>query len=436
MEAQEIRYRVNKKVFRQASLYAMFLRNRNTFRVGIVVVLAVAFYTVLAVQGTFPLSYLPIYIAAAYLVWMLLLLGREEQRVLRYLKSDESLLGTEYVLRFDAGKLSVEIPEKKLRNTVALAKLASAIEISSVFMLCLTADQLYLVPTAAMTDEQRTALRGLLSSRLGERFIQYSGAREKEMNKARLRYRFGGGLCRAIPDGRAPRGSRTRCATTAIAGNGARHRRRRGRRAEGGAFSCRPRSAGGQGRGVEVEEEQLAAVRRVVDGGLIDEAEAVVFRRQIQRCGGVGGVERVFDGDMLPFEKVVDAHGEQDLGVEQDKTLVLENGELRLPSRAAGLRKRLRGAVAAVADQEDLFVENGLGGQVVGRIEIGVHDGKIHRVVRHQTEHLARRALKQLKMGLGVLLRKGGQDARQERAGRASCSWRRGASGGGWHSGA
>ena len=179
-EAQEIRYRVNKKVFRQASLYAMFLRNRNTFRVGIAVVLAVAFYTVLAVQGTFPLSYLPIYIAAAYLVWMLLLLGREEQRVLRYLKSDESLLGTEYVLRFDAGKLSVEVPEKKLRNTVALAKLASAIEISSVFMLCLTADQLYLVPTAAMTDEQRTALRGLLRSRLGERFYSSILAREKK----------------------------------------------------------------------------------------------------------------------------------------------------------------------------------------------------------------------------------------------------------------
>ena len=156
MEAQEIRYRVNKKVFRQASLYAMFLRNRNTFRVGIVVVLA------------------------AYLVWMLLLLGREEQRVLRYLKSDESLLGTEYVLRFDAGKLSVEVPEKKLRNTVALAKLASAIEISSVFMLCLSADQLYLVPTAAMTDEQRTALRGLLSSRLGERFYSSILAREKK----------------------------------------------------------------------------------------------------------------------------------------------------------------------------------------------------------------------------------------------------------------
>ena len=180
MEAQEIRYRVNKKVFRQASLYAMFLRNRNTFRVGIAVVLAVVFYTVHAVQGTFPLSYLPIYIAAAYLVWMLLLLGREEQRVLRYLKSDESLLGTEYVLRFDAGKLSVEVPEKKLRNTVALAKLASAIEISSVFMLCLTADQLYLVPTAAMTDEQRTALRGLLSSRLGERFYSSILAREKK----------------------------------------------------------------------------------------------------------------------------------------------------------------------------------------------------------------------------------------------------------------
>lgn len=158
----------------------MFLRNRNTFRVGIVVVLAVAFYTVLAVQGTFPLSYLPIYIAAAYLVWMLLLLGREEQRVLRYLKSDESLLGTEYVLRFDAGKLSVEIPEKKLRNTVALAKLASAIEISSVFMLCLTADQLYLVPTAA--HDGRAAHGAARPSEQPPRRALYSSilAREKK----------------------------------------------------------------------------------------------------------------------------------------------------------------------------------------------------------------------------------------------------------------
>ena len=180
MEAQEIRYRVSKKVFRQATLYAMFLRNRSTFRVGIAVVLAVAFYTVLAVQGIFPLSYLPIYIAAAYLVWMLLLLGREEQRIFRYLKSDESLLGTEYILRFDEDRLSVDIPEKKLRNTVALTKLASAIEISSVFMLYLSTEQLYLMPTAAMTETQRAALRGLLSSRLGTRFYSSVMARKKK----------------------------------------------------------------------------------------------------------------------------------------------------------------------------------------------------------------------------------------------------------------
>ncbi len=180
MESQEIHYRVNKKVFRQASLYAMFLRNRNTFRVGIVAVLAVAFYTLLASQGKFPMSYLPIYIAAAYLIWMLILLAREEQRVLHYLRSDESLLGTEYVLRFDMSKLSVDIPAKKVHNAVSFAKLASAIEISSVFMLYLSANQLYLVPTAAMTEEQRTALRGLLSSRLGERFYSSIIAREKK----------------------------------------------------------------------------------------------------------------------------------------------------------------------------------------------------------------------------------------------------------------
>ena len=180
MEAQEIRYRVSKKIFRQATLYAMFLRNRGTFRVGIAVVLAVAFYTILAVQGTFPLSYLPVYIAAAYLVWMLLLLGREEQRIFRYLKSDQSLLGIEYVLRFDENKLSVDIPEKKLRSTVSLTKLASAIEISSVFMLYLSAEQLYLVPSSAMTESQRSMLRGLLGSRLGARFYSSIAAREKK----------------------------------------------------------------------------------------------------------------------------------------------------------------------------------------------------------------------------------------------------------------
>ena len=180
MEAQEIRYRVSKKVFRQATLYAMFLRNRNTFRIGIAVVLAVAFYAILAVQGTFPLSYLPVYIAAAYLIWMLLLLGREEQRIFRYLKSDQSLLGIEYVLRFDENKLSVDIPEKKLRSTVVLTKLASAIEISSVFMLYLSAEQLYLVPTSSMTESQRLKLRGLLSSRLGARFYSSIAAREKK----------------------------------------------------------------------------------------------------------------------------------------------------------------------------------------------------------------------------------------------------------------
>lgn len=180
MDTQEIRYRVTKKVFRQASIYALLQRNRGTFRVGIVVILVVALYTAMAVQGVFRLDYLPIYIAAAYLIWILILLGREERRVLRYLKSDASLLGTEYVLRFDGSKISIDIPEKRLHNAVSFAKLVSAIEISSAFMLYVSAEQLYLVPTDAMTAEQRSALRSLLDSRLGERFYSSVLARDKK----------------------------------------------------------------------------------------------------------------------------------------------------------------------------------------------------------------------------------------------------------------
>ena len=109
--------------------------------------------------------------------------------------------------------------------------------------------------------------------------------------------------------------------------------------------------------------------------------------------------------------------------------------------RAPGSRPARQASVSACAarlprlpTREDLFIEREWSvGQVVGRIEIGVHDGKIHRVVRHQTEHLARRALKQLKMGLGVLLRKGGQDARQGVLARQLLMATR-ASGGGWRS--
>ena len=115
MEAQEIRYRVNKKVFRQASLYAMFLRNRNTFRVGIAVVLAVAFYTVLAVQGIFPLSYLPIYIAAAYLVWMLLLLGRVKTNCIEEESIIYSLINNaEKTVSVD-GRFTINIDSKSYR---------------------------------------------------------------------------------------------------------------------------------------------------------------------------------------------------------------------------------------------------------------------------------------------------------------------------------
>ena len=171
METQEIHYRVSKKNFRQASLYALFLRNRSLFRVGILVVLAVAFYVLLASQGVFPLDYLPVYIAAAYLIWMLVLLGREEQRVLRYIKSDASLLYTEYILRFDENKISIRVPAKGVHSAVPMTKLASAIEISSLFMLYLSADQLYLVPADARSELQRTELHAMLPRALGERFM-------------------------------------------------------------------------------------------------------------------------------------------------------------------------------------------------------------------------------------------------------------------------
>jgi len=87
MEKQEIRYRVTMKAYHQAAIYGLIMRNRLLFRMGILAVLAVAGYVVFALRGMVEMSFLPVYIAVAYLIWMLVLLGREEQNIYRYAKS-------------------------------------------------------------------------------------------------------------------------------------------------------------------------------------------------------------------------------------------------------------------------------------------------------------------------------------------------------------
>ena len=171
MEKQEIRYRVTMKAYHQAAIYGLIMRNRLLFRMGILAVLAVAGYVVFALRGMVEMSFLPVYIAVAYLIWMLVLLGREEQNIYRYAKSKDSLIGTEYILRFDAHTIAFEVCRTGGKISAAMKKLPAVVEMSGFYLFYVDTAECFLVPGSALRDEQRAALREALKEALGDRFV-------------------------------------------------------------------------------------------------------------------------------------------------------------------------------------------------------------------------------------------------------------------------
>ena len=123
--------------FRRASYYGLFLRHRRALQILFLVLGAALLYYIGARINLGTPNPLVFFLAAAYLVWGLLLFAGAE---------------------------------KKVRESFNLHSLHCCFELASMFLIYTTPQNVYLLPKRALEAEEIEALREELVSSLGERF--------------------------------------------------------------------------------------------------------------------------------------------------------------------------------------------------------------------------------------------------------------------------
>ncbi len=156
--------------FRMASYYGLFLRHRRALLIMFAVLLMAALYTIGACAGLGRANPLVFFLAAAYLIWGLLLFAGAEKNIRRYLRQPDSLIGCLFKVFVEDHRLRVEIPERKIRESCNLHSLTCCFELSALFLFYTTPQNVYLLPKRALTAEETEMLRMELTSCLKERF--------------------------------------------------------------------------------------------------------------------------------------------------------------------------------------------------------------------------------------------------------------------------
>ena len=170
MKKIETTFRPVLKDFRMASYYGLFLRHRRALQILFLVLGAAVLYYIGARVNLGTPNPLVFFLAAAYLVWGLLLFAGAEKDIRRYIRSPESLIGCEYKILLEDHRIRIEIPEKKIRESFNLHSLHCCFELASMFLIYTTPQNVYLLPKRALEPEEVEALREELVSSLGERF--------------------------------------------------------------------------------------------------------------------------------------------------------------------------------------------------------------------------------------------------------------------------
>lgn len=170
MEKIQVNYTVTVSDFRKASYYGLFLRRRRPLQILFLVLAGAVLYGIGASLGLGRANPLVFLLAAAYLCWGLLLFAGVERGIRRYLRAPENFLGCAYTAVLESHRVQFEIPERNIKVSRQINSLACVFELSQIFMIYVSAQDLYILPCRALTEEQRSALRQTFRQRLGDRF--------------------------------------------------------------------------------------------------------------------------------------------------------------------------------------------------------------------------------------------------------------------------
>ena len=171
MNKISVEYQVTVSDFRRATYYGLVNQHRTPLRIMVVVIAVAIVYALLGsllnLGGFNPLV---VFLAAAYLVWGILLFAGAERRIRQYIGQKDCLVGCTYRMELESHRVEVAVPERKIRFSVPVNQLACVIELSGMFLIYHTAQDAYILPNRRLTDGQRADLRANFRKKLGERF--------------------------------------------------------------------------------------------------------------------------------------------------------------------------------------------------------------------------------------------------------------------------
>ncbi len=170
MDTIDIRYRLSLKEYREAVYFGTLQQRLFGFRMLAVVMIVAVGYAVIIGLGLIPMNPFPFYIAAAELIWLLLVLANAELGIRRYMKTADCLLGKTFDVSFSESSIRVRMPQKKSDILFPIKELYRVIELHDLYMIYVDGLQTYLVSKKPLTTEQQTVIRRNFRTKLGKAF--------------------------------------------------------------------------------------------------------------------------------------------------------------------------------------------------------------------------------------------------------------------------
>ena len=170
MEKISKEFRITLGDFRQASYYALAVRNRVAFRIAAGALCFGVCYLVISAIGITVLHPVILFVAAAYLVWVLIMLAQEELHIRSYVRSKDCLIGLQSQFFMEGNRIRIRSPKKNITADLTVNRLVCAIELSRIFLLYSTPEDVYLVPKRVLSEAELRSIRSTLRKQLPGRF--------------------------------------------------------------------------------------------------------------------------------------------------------------------------------------------------------------------------------------------------------------------------
>ena len=170
MEKICVEYQVTVSDFRRATYYGLFLRHRRALRIMFAVLIVAVVYAIAGAAGVGTINPLVLFLAMAYLIWGIMLFAGAEKGIRSYLRTKDSLVGCTYRAELESHRIRLEVPERNIHFATPVNKLACVFEMSSLFLVYTTLQDVYILPTRCFHEQQRQALRTNFREKLGDNF--------------------------------------------------------------------------------------------------------------------------------------------------------------------------------------------------------------------------------------------------------------------------